>query len=267
METDFWMEVDKQAKQWIKEAGRLLKDSFSDQVKVRFKSNPADLVTEMDNRIEQFFYDNIKKTYPEHQVLGEEGEGDDVKSLKGTVWMIDPIDGTMNFVHQKRHFAISVAVYHEGEGIIGLIYDVVSDDLYHAVKGNGAYLNGDRLPALEKVEVDRSVIGMNPNWVAGNRVIDASILRKIVKDVRGVRSYGSAAIELAYVAAGILDGYMTMRLSPWDFAAGMVLIEETGGTVTTVHGDPVDLLGRNSIFAAKSDLHESLLNSYIKGSK
>ncbi len=107
---------------------------------IETKSNAADLVTNMDREIEQFLIGKIKETFPHHHILGEEGYGDEVTSSDGVVWLIDPIDGTMNFVHQKRNFAISIGIYENGIGKIGLIYDPVHDELYHALKGAGAFL-------------------------------------------------------------------------------------------------------------------------------
>lgn len=260
-----WEEIDTNAKNWIKEAGAIIRNSFKDEVTVNYKSNPSDLVTNMDHQVEQFFIEKIKSTYPDHQILGEEGFGDDISEEKGTLWIVDPIDGTMNFVHQQRHFTISVGVYHDGVGMIGLIYDVVSDDLFSAREGNGAFLNENRLKPLKEVEVDKALVGMNSTWVTENRRIDPKILTPLVRDVRGVRSYGSAALEMAYVSAGILDAYITLRLSPWDFAAGLILINEVGGVASTLTGEKIRLLDQNSVIVAKPLLHEQILNRYIKG--
>src|SRR5699024_2809821 len=127
------------AKKWILEAGDRIRNKINDPRVISIKSNPNDLVTEMDKEIESFFISKIKSTYPSHQLLGEEGQGDRVANLNGIVWIIDPIDGTMNFVHQKKYFAISIGVYRDGIGEIGLIYDVMADDLYHAKRAEGAY--------------------------------------------------------------------------------------------------------------------------------
>jgi myo-inositol-1(or 4)-monophosphatase len=258
-----WHEIDSYAKQWTKEAGKRIRASFQTTLTIQTKSNPNDLVTNIDKETEQFFMKKINETFPSHQILGEEGTGHHVKSLEGIVWIIDPIDGTMNFVHQQRNFAISVAVYEDGVGKVGLIYDVVHDELYHAFKGKGAYLNDNRIPELEAQHLNESVLGINATWVTENSRIDQQVLAPLVKDVRGTRSYGSAAIEIAYVATGRLDGYLTLRLSPWDFAAGVVLIEEVGGKVTTLEGKELNLLTENSVLIAKANLHNEILTKYI----
>ncbi|APH05399.1 inositol monophosphatase family protein [Bacillus weihaiensis] len=259
-----WKEIDQKAKEWVKEAGEIIRKSFDSALSIQFKSNPNDLVTNMDKEIEQFLISRIQTTYPNHRILGEEGYGDDVTDLKGVVWIIDPIDGTMNFVHQQRNFAISIGIYEEGVGYIGLIYDVVHDELYHAFKGEGAYMNDIRLPKLDSVPIEEAIIGISPVWVTENKRIDHTKIIPIVKKVRGTRSYGSAAMECAYVASGRLDAYMTMRLAPWDFAAGLVLVNEVGGKATTLEGTELDLLSKNTFFIGESSLHKHLLEEYIQ---
>ncbi|MGM0844445.1 MAG: inositol monophosphatase family protein [Bacillota bacterium] len=262
-----WQEVDSYVKNWINEAGERIRDSFQTRLSIQTKSNRNDLVTNVDQETEQFFIEKIRSTYPEHRILGEEGFGDELKDLKGTVWIIDPIDGTMNFVHQQRNFAISIGIYHEGEGLLGYIYDVVHDELYHARKGQGAFMNDIKLPALKEVDVRDSIIGVNALWVTENKKIDREVLAPLVRDVRGTRSYGSAAMEMAYVASGRIDGYMTMRLAPWDIAAGKVIIEEVGGVVTSLFGGELNMLEKSSVFSCKPGLHGEILEKYLKDEK
>jgi myo-inositol-1(or 4)-monophosphatase len=261
--TKIWEEIDHYAQQWIKEAGARIRATFAQKLTVETKSHRNDLVTNVDRETERFFIENIKKTFPHHHVLGEEGFGDNITTLEGIVWIIDPIDGTMNFVHQQRNFAISIGVFENGVGMLGYVYDVVQDELYTARKGEGAFLNDKPLPPLEPVSISEALISLNATWVTENKRIDPSVLAPLVKDVRGTRSYGSAALEMAYVAAGRLDAYITMRLSPWDFAGGLVLVQEAGGIVTNLYGEPLRLLERNSVFVSKPGLHEEILQKYI----
>lgn len=258
-----WTEIDLKAKEWINEAGSLIKKTFSKTLNIQTKSNQNDLVTEVDKETEQFFIRKIRETYPDHKIIGEEGFGDDLASTDGVIWIIDPIDGTMNFVHMQRDFAISIGIYEDGIGQIGLIYDVVRDELYHSIKNNGVYMNNIRLTPLEKGTVSEAVIGMNATWVTENKRIDPSILGVLVKDVRGTRSYGCAAIELASVAAGRLDAHISLRLSPWDFAAGKIIIEELGGEVSDLRGKPLNILEQNSIFISKPGLHQEIMKKYL----
>ena len=258
-------EMDTYAKLWMRQAGAKLKESFETKLNIEEKTNPNDLVTNMDKAIEKFFVDNITATFPGHRIFGEEGMGNHIKDLKGTVWIIDPIDGTLNFIHQQRNFAISLGVYQDGIGVIGMVYDVVHDELYHAVKGHGAFMNDQRLAPLKEGSVSTSILSMNASWVTENRRIDPNLLAPLVRDVRGTRSYGSAALELAFVAAGRLDAYITMRLMPWDYAGGVLLIEEVGGEASNIKGEALDYLLGDSLFVSKPGLHKEVFERYLSG--
>src|SRR5690625_4808949 len=206
-----------------------------------------------------FFLEKIKKTYPDHLLFGEEGYGDEVTSLTGTIWIIDPIDGTMNFVHQKKNFSISVGIYHDGQGEIGLVYDVMNDVLYQAKRGNGAYRNNELLPPLKKsLLLEESLVSMNHYWLCPNALVDVNKMQQFVKKVRGSRTIGSAALELAYLAEGSTDGYLSLSLMPWDIAAGMVLVQEVGGTVTNIKGHPLSLLGKDSLLACNKTIQRDI---------
>ncbi len=262
-----WESIDAHAKQWIKEAGDKIRSSFEKTLNIETKSNPNDLVTNIDKEIEQFFIGKIRGVYPQHKIMGEEGFGDELKSLEGIVWLIDPIDGTMNFIHQQRNFAVSIGVYENGIGKIGLIYDVAHDELYHAISGEGAYLNGKPIPLLEETTVKESILALNATWVMENHRIDHNIMIPLARDARGTRSYGTAALEMVFVATGRVDAYISMRLSPWDFAAGAVIIQELGGIVTNVRGEPLDFLTLDSVLTANRGLHQVILKDYLKDGK
>ena len=261
---DRWEEINTYAVRWIREAGERILASQK-PLQIETKSDRNDLVTNIDKETEQFLIGKIRTTFPDHHILGEEGFGEDIRDTEGIVWIVDPIDGTVNFVHQKVNFMISIGVYENGEGKLGYIYDVVRKELYFAEKGKGAYFNGERIPLLAQNRLEDTILALNPYCMVENRGIDPARLAALVRDVRGTRSYGSAALELAYVAMGRLDAYITMRLSPWDFAAGKVIVEEVGGVVTDVFGRPLDMLGNSSVFAGKPGLHEEILKRYLKG--
>jgi myo-inositol-1(or 4)-monophosphatase len=262
-----WHYVDLQAKQWVMEAGDKIRDSFTETLNIQTKSNPNDLVTNIDKEIEQFFINKVRKTFPNHRILGEEGFGDEVNTLDGVVWIIDPIDGTMNFIHQQRNFAISLGVFENGIGKIGIIYDVAHDELYHAVTGQGAFMNDTELPPLNQATVKESIIALNATWVMENHRIDHNLLKPLVRDARGTRSYGTAALEMVFVATGRVDAYISMRLSPWDVAAGSVIIEELGGVVTNLRGNKLDFVSKDSLLVAKPGLHQTIINDYLKQGK
>lgn len=259
-----WDNIDRYAKSLIKEAGHKIRISFFTQIDVDSKADANDLVTNIDREIEQFFISRIKRDFPDHKILGEEGFGDNIETLNGVVWMLDPIDGTMNFVHQKRNFAISLGIYVDGIGMLGYIYDVMRDDFYSAAKGEGAYLNDERLPQLEITPLEQAVIGISASWIAPNRYADNEKMIELVQRCRGTRSYGSAAIEMAYVAAGRIDAYISMRLSPWDIAGGMVIAQEVGAITTNMKGEAPHLLGQESFIVARPGLHHDILTNYIR---
>jgi myo-inositol-1(or 4)-monophosphatase len=262
-----WLSVRNQVEKWMREAGSMLKEAIKSPINVETKSSPDDLVTDKDRDVEQFLIGKIRKHFPDHHIISEEGFGDHVSAESGVLWLVDPIDGTMNFVHQHRHFAISIGIYENGIGQVGLIYDVMADDLYHVVKGNGAFLNEHRIPMLEEGYLDKAVFGINATWVNENRRIDPEIMRPIVRKTRGTRSYGSAAIEIAYVTCGLLDAYFTMRLSPWDYGAGLVLLNEVGGVATHVDGKPLDLLAGGSVLVGKPGVHREIVQLIQEGLK
>lgn len=254
-----------QAKEWVLEAGKTIRGKINDPLIINTKSDRNDLVTTMDRNTEYFFITNIKKTYPEHFIISEEGYGDELQSLDGIIWIIDPIDGTMNFVHQKRNFAISVGIYHDGIGEIGFIYDVMTDELYSAKRGEGAFKNKIPLPQLsEQKSFYESILGLNHFWLCENRLVDEKVIQDLVKTVRGTRTYGSAALEFASVAEGIMDGYMTMNLAPWDIAAGIVIVNETGGATTNAFGEPINLLQNSSVLTCNPAIQKQLINDYMK---
>lgn len=259
-----WENIDIHAKQWVKEAGEKIRASFHKTLDIQTKSNANDLVTNMDKEIEQFFIENIKEVFPDHKIMGEEGFGDQLNHMEGIVWLIDPIDGTMNFIHQQRNFAISLGIFENGVGKIGIVYDVVHDELYHAIRGKGAYMNDEKLPPLKEGNMKEAILALNATWVMENRYIDHNLMINLVKDARGTRSYGTAALEMVFVATGRLDAYISMRLAPWDFGGGSVLIEELGGVVTNLRGKKLDYLNKDSLLVAKPGLHETILKKYLK---
>ncbi len=250
------------AKAWILEAGEMIKDSLHDERKISTKADDKDLVTEMDQTIEAYFIEKIKKTYPTHLILAEEGHGHHITNTTGTLWMIDPIDGTTNFIHQKRNFAISIGIFVDGIGKIGLIYDVISDEMFHVIQGQGAFLNDTKLPKLTEVPISEAVVAVNTGFLRDNQLIGKEVMQQFTADVRGTRALGAASLQIAYVACGRFDAYMSMQLGPWDFAAGLVLIAEVGGEITRFCGEDLKLLEKSSLFVSKPGFHQAFYKSY-----
>lgn len=258
-----WGALDRYAKSLIKEAAQHIKHSFFTEIEISSKSSANDLVTNIDREIEQFFIKRIRCDFPDHKIMGEEGFGDEIQTLNGIIWFLDPIDGTMNFVHQKRNFAISLGIYKEGIGMLGYVYDVMADDFYSAMKGEGAYLNDIRIPELEDTTIEQAIIGVNASWVAPNRYVEAAPMIDLVGRCRGTRSYGSAALELVHVATGRVQAYISMRLSPWDVAGGMIIANEVGAIATTLTGARPGLLQQETFVVANGSIHSQLLEEFI----
>ncbi|MGE8206754.1 inositol monophosphatase family protein [Heyndrickxia sp. NPDC080065] len=258
-----WKQIDTYVRQWLKEARLRIFDSFQKTLDIQTKSDRNDLVTNIDKETEEFFTKNIAANFPDHHIVGEEGFGDTIDKTEGILWIIDPIDGTVNFVHQQRNFAISIGIYENGKGRLGYIYDVVHDELYFVESGKGAYFNDTPIAKMADTKVSDAIIGINSSWLIANRHIPISNLHALVRDSRAARSIGAASLEFAYVATGRLDAYISMRLSPWDFAAGRLLVEELGGVVTTVKGELLQTLKSSTVFVSNKGLHEEILKQYL----
>lgn len=259
--------LDAFAKQMIFEAGRRIRASFSYDLQVETKSSANDLVTNIDRETELFFIEQIKAFDETHRILGEEGMGEKVESLEGVVWIIDPIDGTMNFVKQHRHFMISVGLFVDGVGKLGYIFDVMREDLFYAIAGVGAWYNDSPLRKLQPVKIEEAVIGINASWVTPNPRVNHEKIIELVHAVRGTRSYGSAAMEIAFVVSGKLDAYISMRLAPWDIGGGVIIAKEVGALATNLQGQAFDFLSMDTFLIANPFIHQQLLTDYIEEKK
>ncbi len=259
------LQIFDRAKAWTIEAGDTLKRDLYEKLTIEYKTSAADIVTQKDKEIEQFFVERITKDYPSHYIMGEEGVTAQTSydPEQEVVWIIDPIDGTTNFVHQKRDFAVSVGIYMTGRPTIGIIYDPVGQECFYACQGQGAYLNGVRLPAIEPVALEEAILGVNHSWLTPNDRIEYQRLQALICHVRGTRAHGSSALEMAYVACGRLDMYLTMQLYPWDCAAGIVLLQETGASISTAANQPVYYYEATSIFVAHPSLHQQVVADYL----
>ncbi len=226
------------------------------------------LVTAADVEAERAIISVIKSVFPNHQFLAEENvDGVDQSFLIDAphLWVIDPLDGTNNFAHGIAHFAISIAYYAGGVAEFGLVRNVITGDEYIAARGQGAFWNGKLSRLNNAVSLNQTMIGVGFYYDRGEimQATLAAIESLFARDVQGVRRFGTAALDLIHVGTGRFGGFFEYTLSPWDFAAGRLFVEESGGTVTTCGGDVLPL-ARSSVLASNGLLHDELLSIVSK---
>lgn len=221
------------------------------------------LVTAADVQSERAIIDTIGQHFPGHKFLAEENiDRVDQQSLINAdhLWVIDPLDGTNNFAHGISHFAISIAYYQSGVAQYGLIRNVTTGDNYQCAKGQGAFENDRPITVSTATELNQSMIGVGFYYDRGEMMQATlnAVGQLLSHNIHGIRRFGTAALDLAQVATGRYGGFFEYTLSPWDFAAGRLLIEESGGRVTTTDGQPLPL-ERSSVLASNGMLHEAML--------
>jgi myo-inositol-1(or 4)-monophosphatase len=222
------------------------------------KKSAIDLVTEVDVAIERMFRDLIAARFPDHAVLGEEFGGS-ASVPEGPCWVFDPIDGTTNFAHGLPIFCSSLALEFNGVAEIAAVYDPSRRELFTAVRGEGAFLNGQPLRVSSAATlIDAMLVTGFPYDVHTRLDEIIGLFRAFVGEARAVRRLGSAAIDLCYVAAGRMDGFWERDLNPWDIAGGALLVTEAGGRVSGLHGEPFTSRGR-SVLASNHLIHDAML--------
>lgn len=243
-----------------KAASRLKRDYGEiDQLQVSRKG-PADFVSAADTRTEGILRAELERARPGYGFLLEEG-GEITGDGSNRRFIIDPLDGTTNFLHGLAHFAISIALEERGELTAGVIYEPIGDQMFWAEKGQGAHLNSRRLRVSARNDMAASVFATGiPFLGRGDHPRFLKELEAVMAVSAGVRRFGSAALDLAYVAAGRFDGFWERDLQPWDIAAGIVLVREAGGFVTDMKGGR-KMLESGEILAANTDLHQPLMDA------
>ena len=229
---------------------------------ISHKTGANDLVTDVDKASEKIIIETIKKTFPDHYILAEESGdhlgGGDVK------WVIDPIDGTTNYAHGFPVFCVSIGVLVPDEKVkIGVVYDPSRDELFTAEEGKNAFLNGKPISVSKRGSVQESLIATGFEYTLEGKIANMKHFRSVINHAQAVRRAGSAAIDLCYVACGRYDGFWEMGLSPWDTAAGYLIVKEAGGMVTRFDGAEFDIYGKE-VIATNGPIHQelsALLNS------
>ncbi len=242
-----------------RKAARGLNRDFGELAQLQVaKKAPADFVSAADLKAEQVIFEALSKARPGYGFWGEERgliEGSD----KTHRWIVDPLDGTTNFLHAIPHFAINIALEREGAVVAAVTYNPVTNELFWAEKGKGAFVNDHRLRVAARTRLDESIVATGIPFLGhGQHAKFLKELHQVSQRVAGVRRFGSAALDLAFVAAGRFDGYWERDLKPWDLAAGMLLVTEAGGKVTDADGG-ADVLASGSICAGNLDIHPLVL--------
>lgn len=228
-----------------------------DRLKIAEKS-ANDFVSEVDRTAEQAIIETIRKAYPDHAILAEESglhAGSEYR------WLIDPLDGTTNFLHGFPQFSVSIALEHRGRAVSAVVYDPLREELFVADQGGGAFLNDHRIRVSGQKGLPGALIGTGIPFRDQSH-LDAYLrmMKAMVRDTAGIRRPGSAALDFAYVAAGRLDGFWELGLSPWDFAAGVLLVREAGGTVTDLSGGDRHMETGN-VIAGGMKVHADMLKT------
>ena len=238
-------------------AGKLQLAHLGKIRKIEYKGT-INIVTDVDKKCEALIVKGIKQRFSDHDILAEEGSGRD--SGADYCWIIDPIDGTVNFAHGFPFFCVSIGLQWKGEIVVGVIYDPNRDELFSAVKGKGAFLGKKRIHVSDTSKLKQLLLatGFAYNVQEEDRFDNLDHFAAFIKTARAVRRLGSAAIDLAWLAAGRIDGFWELFLKPWDMAAGVIIIREAGGRVTAFDGKAFDLYS-NEIVASNGRIHDEMV--------
>lgn len=245
------------AERLAREAGALLREGYGRAANIEFKG-VVDLVTEYDRQSEALILSQLRAAYPAHRINAEES-GRSGQAAEAYEWLVDPLDGTVNFAHAVPVFSVSLALTHHGRLVLGVVYDPMRDELFAAEAGQGATLNGQRVRVSAEARLDRALLATGfPYDVRTSPENNFAEFVAFYKRAQGVRRLGSAALDCAYVACGRFDGYWEYKMKAYDIGAGALMVLEAGGQVTTATGDP-EFLGRPLIVASNGHLHAQML--------
>lgn len=242
------------------ESGRIQQAHVGGDLQIDTKSSETDLVTHVDKLCETRIREILLAAYPDHAILGEEqGTGATATDARHR-WVVDPIDGTLNFAHGFPFYCTSIGLHIDGEPAVGVVYDAVRDELFTATRGGGAYLNGRPLRVTTETVLKQAMLVTGFAYVEDRIARNVEVFARMLPKARSVRRPGAAALDLSYVAAGRVDGFWELGLQPWDVAAAMVIVREAGGTLTGGDGG-VYSLGDETLVASNGALHATLIDA------
>lgn len=241
-----------------KEAGRIQMDYLGRKHQVEYKG-AIDIVTEIDKRCEDLIVGRLQKDFPAHDVLAEEGSGR--RKDAEWRWIIDPLDATVNYNHTYPFFGTSIALEHKGEIVLGVVYEPNADELFVAEKGSGAELNGKKISVSKEAILKHSLLstGFAYNVAEGEQRNNLEYFGRFLMEARAIRRDGMASGDLCYLACGRFDGFWELFLKPWDLAAGVIMIREAGGRVSSFDGSDIDIYG-TEIVASNGHIHQAMID-------
>ena len=246
----------------IKKAGKILKKGYYSNKDVTFKAK-KDLVTKYDVAVENYLKEKFTKKFKEFNIIAEESDNANVEFNNSII--IDPIDGTTNFVNGVPHTAISVGVYKNKKPYLAIVYNPILDELYEAKIGKGAFLNGKQLKVSVEADLQKALLATGFPYTSGSSEDDLNDVVKKIKDIlplcQDLRRLGSASIDLCLVARGTFEGYYEMNLKPWDVSAGVLILSEAGGKITNINGDEYNLFEDKYIVATNGKIHDELIKN------
>uniref|UniRef100_A0AAY4A6E8 Inositol-1-monophosphatase n=1 Tax=Denticeps clupeoides TaxID=299321 RepID=A0AAY4A6E8_9TELE len=247
-----------------RKAGEMVREALQNERSIMCKSSSVDLVTQTDQKVEQLIVSSVKEKFPTHSFIGEESvaAGQPCVLTNNPTWIVDPVDGTTNFVHGYPFVAVSIAFAVNKELEFGVVYSCLEDKMYTARKGKGAFCNGQPLQVSDQKEINQSIIATEFGSNREPEVVDKifSTMRNILcLPVHGMRGVGTAATNMCLVASGCVEAYYEIGIHCWDVAAGAVIVSEAGGLLMDVDGGPLDLMSRRVLAANNKTIAERII--------
>ncbi|KAM4606709.1 inositol monophosphatase 1-like isoform 1-T2 [Polymixia lowei] len=262
--TDPWQECMEHCVEVTKQAGKMIREALQKDISIMEKSSPVDLVTETDQKVEQLIISSIKEKYPTHSFIGEESVAAGAPSVltDDPTWIIDPIDGTTNFVHRFPFVSVSIGFTVKKVIEFGIVYSCIEDKMYTARKGKGAFCNGVPIKVSGQEDITKSLVLTEMGFKKDPehfKISMTNINTILAIPVHGIRSPGSAAVNMCLVACGAADAYYHMGIHCWDMAGGAAIVTEAGGVIMDISGGPFDLMSRRLITASSRAIAERIV--------
>lgn len=251
------------AQEIAREAGAILRQRVSATREIDYKGL-VNLVTDADRASEALIASRLRAAYPDHRLIGEEGSSNETAGDSPFVWIFDPLDGTTNYAHAYPHFAVSIALRRDDETLLGVIYDPMREELFAAERGRGATLNGEPIRVSPVDELVHSLLATGFAYAHGEREQNLPLFTEFLMKTQGPRRDGAAALNLAWVANGRLDGFWERHIEAWDVSAGTLIVEEAGGRVTNYRNGPFDPFARECLATNGTALHDAMVEILVR---